>query len=70
MPGKARPGKQKTHKGAKKRTKVTGSGKIVMQKAAHNHRLAPKASRQKKAASKPLTMLKGAVKNLSRLLSN
>lgn len=41
-------GKQKTHSGAKKRTSITGTGKVRMEKAAHRHRLNQKATRQKK----------------------
>lgn len=47
MPGKAKVGKQRTHAGTKKRARVTGSGKVRMEKAAHRHRLNQKASRQK-----------------------
>lgn len=40
--------KQKTHSGAKKRVKVTGSGKMMFQKANKNHLLSSKSKRQKK----------------------
>ncbi len=46
MPGKAKVGKQRAHSGAKKRARTTASGKVQVQKAAHNHRLNPKNSRQ------------------------
>jgi large subunit ribosomal protein L35 len=36
--------KQKTHSGAKKRFKVTGSGKLVREKAGKRHLLERKAS--------------------------
>ena len=42
--------KQKTKSAAKKRIKVTGSGKMMLQKAAKNHLLSSKNKRQKKAS--------------------
>ena len=38
--------KQKTHSGAKKRFKVTGSGKIMKQQAGMRHNLELKSSRR------------------------
>jgi large subunit ribosomal protein L35 len=61
--------KQKTHSGAKKRAKKTGSGKIVIQKAAHSHRLNPKNKRQKNLGGSRLTAAKGDAKNLKRMLN-
>jgi large subunit ribosomal protein L35 len=40
--------KNKTHSGAKKRFKVTGSGKIMFQRAGKRHLLERKSSRQKR----------------------
>ena len=40
--------KMKTHKGAKKRFKVTGSGKIVRRSKNLNHFLEKKSSRRKR----------------------
>lgn len=40
--------KQKTHSGAKKRFKVTGSGKIMRQPAGMRHNLEVKSSRRKR----------------------
>jgi large subunit ribosomal protein L35 len=40
-------GKQKNRKAVTKRVKVTGSGKIVMRKAARNHLLQQKSQKQK-----------------------
>ena len=39
--------KQKTHSGAKKRFKVTGSGKIMKQQAGMRHNLEVKSARRK-----------------------
>ncbi len=41
-------GKMKTHKGAAKRFKVTGSGKIRRRSANHNHILEKKAPKRKR----------------------
>jgi len=41
--------KIKTHSGLKKRTKVTGSGKIIFQRSCKNHLLSSKNKRQLKA---------------------
>ena len=43
--------KQKTNSSAKKRFKVTGSGKIVRNKAFKNHILTKKTTKQKRALS-------------------
>ena len=40
--------KAKTHRGAAKRFKVTGSGKLMMNRAWHNHLLGKKSSRRKR----------------------
>ncbi|MFC1647395.1 50S ribosomal protein L35 [Patescibacteria group bacterium] len=44
--------KQKTHSGAKKRVKKTGTGKFVVQKSCKNHLLVNKSKRQKKLNNK------------------
>lgn len=61
--------KQKTHSGAKKRVKKTGSGKIRMQKAAHSHRLHPKNKRQKNLGGSRMAVGKGDSKNMKKLLN-
>ena len=49
--------KLKSHSATKKRVKITGSGKIRLQKSAKKHLLAQKSKRQKKlfATGKPTT---------------
>ena len=42
--------KQKTKSAAKKRVKITGSGKIMLQKAGKNHLLSSKSKRQKNSS--------------------
>lgn len=44
--------KAKTHSGAKKRFKVTASGKIRFDKAAHRHLMVNKSKRQKRSFRK------------------
>lgn len=61
--------KQKTHSGAKKRTKVTGTGKIMFQKACKSHLLSSKSKRQKKVSRLGVEAPAGHTKTLSRLLN-
>ena len=42
--------KQKTHSGAKKRFKLTGTGKVKYQKTNQRHRLTQKAHKRKRIA--------------------
>jgi len=61
--------KQKTHSGTKKRTKVTGTGKVMFNKAARNHLLSSKNSRQLKCSKGGVPAPKGHMKSISRLLN-
>ena len=45
--------KMKTHSSAKKRFKVTGSGKIKRFRARHSHLLRKKTKKQKKVLAQP-----------------
>jgi large subunit ribosomal protein L35 len=45
--------KQKSHSGAKKRFKVTGTGKVVYQHTNKRHRLTQKAHKRKRIARNP-----------------
>jgi large subunit ribosomal protein L35 len=61
--------KMKTHKGAKKRFKITGSGKVKRMRAFKSHILTkkdPKRKRRLRQAS--LVKTKGEVKHVKRLL--
>ena len=69
MPGKARPGKQRTSSSAKKRIRVTGKGAFAHEKAAHNHLLQQKSKKQKRLSKKTLK-LNGYKKTAKRLLPN
>jgi len=70
MAGKPKVGKQHTHSGAKKRSTVTGTGKVRMQKAAHSHRLNQKASRQKAMGGHTSVIDSTDVKRMKTLLWN
>ncbi|MCG9479797.1 MAG: 50S ribosomal protein L35 [Actinomycetia bacterium] len=60
--------KRKTHKGAAKRFKVTGSGKIVREKAYKSHKLAPKDSTRKRRLGQRVVVSKADEKKVRRLL--
>ncbi|MBD3156611.1 50S ribosomal protein L35 [Candidatus Peregrinibacteria bacterium] len=61
--------KQKTHSGAKKRVKKTGSGKYVVEKSCKRHLLVNKSKRQKKLDKKGKVAEKPQQKMLSKLLT-
>ncbi|MDH5597421.1 MAG: 50S ribosomal protein L35 [Candidatus Peregrinibacteria bacterium] len=67
MPGKAKPGKQKTSSAAKKRIKKTGRGAFAHEKAAHNHLLQQKSKKQKRLSGRTLKVASYG-KTLKRLL--
>ncbi len=61
--------KMKTHKGAKKRFKVTGSGKVRRFKAFKSHILTKKTSKRKRRLRQAgLVATNGEVKHVKRLL--
>lgn len=60
--------KQKTHSGAKKRFKVTGSGKIMKQQSGMRHNLEVKPSRRTRRLNKDETIAPANVKNVKKLL--
>jgi large subunit ribosomal protein L35 len=61
--------KQKSHSGAKKRVRKTGSGKLVIKRNSRNHLLLQKSKRQK-SLSRTLLAGKGDAKKLKSLLPN
>lgn len=61
--------KQKTKSAAKKRVKLTGSGKMMLQKAAKNHLLSSKSTRQKKASRLGAEAPEGRRETLARMLN-
>ncbi len=68
MPGKAKPGKQRTSSATKKRIKITGKGKFAHEKAAHNHLLQQKSKRQKRLSARTLIASSAYNKTLKKLL--
>jgi large subunit ribosomal protein L35 len=61
--------KMKTHKGAAKRFKVTGSGKVRRYKAYKSHILTKKTSKRKRNLRRPdLIATSGDTKRMKRLL--
>ena len=51
--------KMKTHRGAKKRFKVTGGGKVLRHHSMHSHILTKKTTKRKRKLRKP-TEVQGA----------
>ncbi|MGZ0711163.1 50S ribosomal protein L35 (plasmid) [Coraliomargarita sp. W4R53] len=60
--------KQKTHSGAKKRFKVTGSGKLMKQQAGMRHNLEGKSSRRTRRLNQEQVLAKGDAKTAKKLL--
>ncbi len=63
-------GKQKAKSVARKRIKRTsgGKGKMVIDKAAHNHLLLQKSKKQKAKAKNPVSLPKAETKKLAKML--
>ncbi|GAB2522036.1 50S ribosomal protein L35 [Paramicrobacterium agarici] len=62
--------KQKTHSGAKKRFKVTGSGKIMKQQAGMRHNLEVKSSHRKRRLNQDQVLSSHDTKMAKKLLGN
>jgi len=61
--------KMKSHKGARKRFKITGSGKVKRMKAFKSHILTKKSSKRKRHLRKgTLILTPGERRNIKRLL--
>jgi large subunit ribosomal protein L35 len=60
--------KQKTHSGAKKRFKVTGSGKITHERTNRRHLLEVKSSKRMRRLENDKVVAKADVKKVKRLL--
>jgi large subunit ribosomal protein L35 len=61
--------KQKSHSGAKKRVRKTGTGKFVVRKSCKNHLLTNKSKRQKKLFNKGKIAEDPQQKMLAKLIS-
>ena len=60
--------KQKTHSGAKKRFKVTGSGKITHEQAGRRHLMEVKSSRRTRRLESDQVVAPADLKKVKRLL--
>jgi large subunit ribosomal protein L35 len=60
--------KMKTHSGAKKRIRVTGSGKLMRQRAGKRHLNEHKSSRRTRRLSVDVPVAKADVKTARKLL--
>jgi len=60
--------KNKTHSGAKKRFRVTGSGKLMREQANGRHLLESKSSRRKRRISGDVELSPGDAKKAKKLL--
>ena len=60
--------KQKTHSGAKKKFKVTGTGKLMRRSANQSHNLEHKSPKQKRAFSKNHPVDADNEKTVNRML--
>lgn len=61
--------KMKTHKGAKKRIKVTGSGKFVIKHSGKRHILTKKAHKRKKHLGEDYVIKPGQAKKVAKILA-
>jgi large subunit ribosomal protein L35 len=62
--------KQKTHSGAKKRFKITGSGKIVRERANRRHLFEHKSSTRTRRLAVDIEMAPADVRRARRLLGH
>lgn len=60
--------KLKTHKGASKRFKLTGTGKVKRSRASGNHLLTKKSSRRKRALKKAAMVHESNERNIKKLI--
>ncbi|WP_030159239.1 50S ribosomal protein L35 [Glycomyces sp. NRRL B-16210] len=60
--------KMKTHSGAKKRFKVTGSGKLMRRKAGKNHLMEHKSSRLKRGKDGRVQVAPADAKQVKKML--
>ena len=61
--------KMKTHSGAAKRFRLTGSGKVMRRRANRNHLLEHKSTRRTRRLSRDLTVAPADVRNIKKLLA-
>jgi large subunit ribosomal protein L35 len=61
--------KQKTHKGAAKRFKVTASGKVIRHQSMHSHILTKKTTKRKRNLRKAVVVSPAFADTLKRMLN-
>ena len=61
--------KMKTHKGTKKRVKVTGSGKVSVKHSGKSHILTKKSNKRKKRLGQDAIVPKGAERKIKKALA-
>jgi large subunit ribosomal protein L35 len=61
--------KVKTHSGAKKRFRKTGSGRILARHAMTSHNLGKKAAKRKRRLGRPVEIQQGGETEVNRLLA-
>jgi large subunit ribosomal protein L35 len=62
--------KQKTHSGAKKRFKITGTGKVLRRRAMRSHLLGKKTAKRKRAFRRPETLGASDAATAKKMLSS
>ena len=62
--------KMKTHRGAAKRLKKSGTGKLIRRRANLSHLLSGKPSGRKRRLGRSVVVSKGDTKRISQLLYN
>ncbi len=60
--------KMKTHSGAKKRFRITGSGKVMRQRARHVHKFQERAKRQTRRLVNDVPVAKSDVRKVKKML--
>ncbi|MFQ5779279.1 MAG: 50S ribosomal protein L35 [Nitrospiria bacterium] len=60
--------KMKTHRGAAKRFKTTGAGKVMRKKAGKQHLLSHKSAKRKRNLGGSAPVHKGEVQSIKRLI--
>jgi large subunit ribosomal protein L35 len=60
--------KMKTHSGASKRFRITGTGKVMRRRANRNHLLEHKSSRRTRRLANEVTLAPADLKKMKRLL--
>ena len=61
--------KMKTHSGAGKRFRLTGTGKVMRRRANRNHLLEHKPSKRTRRLAREVTLAPADVRNIKKLLA-